>query len=202
MQTKLNKIRNSNLEIRISNIKSENRRAQRIFVSVFYTFYTLLLSLSRARGDTFIEPFRASDYVFRIFKAFRHSARKYARSIFLGATLFAAAVPALADDVGISKARLIQKTEKSYVLEVDVTQVLVWAIKAPIFPDRFQVSELEYVTQSGWIVVQATATTTGEPLSDQDEILLPWMRNGVIVALIAGVNFVPCSLPNSPANAA
>jgi hypothetical protein len=88
-----------------------------------------------------------------------------------------------ADDVGITKARLIQKTEKSYALEADVTQVLVWAIKAPIFPDRFQVSELEYVKQAGWIVVQATATTTGEPLSAQDEILLPWMRNGVALTV-------------------
>lgn len=88
-----------------------------------------------------------------------------------------------ADDVGITKARLIQKSEKSYVLEADVTQALAWSIKEPIFPDRFQVSELEYVTQSGWIVVQATAVTTGEPLSPQDEILLPWMRNGAAITV-------------------
>ncbi len=85
---------------------------------------------------------------------------------------------ALADDVGITKARLIQKSEKSYVIEADITQALVWAVKAPIFPDRFQVSELTYVNQAGWIVVQAVAATTGEPLSSRDEILLPWMRNG------------------------
>jgi hypothetical protein len=84
----------------------------------------------------------------------------------------------LADDVGITKARLIQKNDSTYVLEVDVTRQLVWAIKAPIFPDRFQVSDLEFMTQSGWIVVQATATTSGEPLSADDEILLPWFRNG------------------------
>jgi hypothetical protein len=88
-----------------------------------------------------------------------------------------------ADDVGITKARLVQKSEKSYVLEADVTRVLVWAIKAPIFPDRFQVSELQYVNQSGWIVVQATATTSGEPLSSRDEILLPWMRNGAAITV-------------------
>jgi hypothetical protein len=60
---------------------------------------------------------------------------------------------------------------------------LVWAIKAPIFPDRFQVSKLEHINQAGWIVVQATATTTGEPLSAQDEILLPWMRNGAALTV-------------------
>lgn len=90
---------------------------------------------------------------------------------------------ALADDVGITKARLIQESEKSYLLEADTTQVLVWAIKAPIFPDRFQVSELEYITQSGWIVVQARATTEGEPLTAQDKLLLPWMRNGVALTV-------------------
>lgn len=83
-----------------------------------------------------------------------------------------------ADDVGITKARLIQKSERSYVLEADVPRRLVWAIKAPVFPDRFQVSELEYIRQSGWVVVQATASTKGNPLSPKDEILLPWMRNG------------------------
>ena len=89
----------------------------------------------------------------------------------------------IADDVGITKGRLIQKSERTYVLEVDITQALVWAIKAPIFPDRFQVSKLEYINQAGWIVVQATATTTGEPLSARDEILLPWMRNGAALTV-------------------
>lgn len=84
-----------------------------------------------------------------------------------------------ADDVGISKARLIQQNDSTYVLETDITQALVWTIKAPIFPDRFQVSELKYITQAGQIIVQVTATTSGAPLSPQDEILLPWMRNGV-----------------------
>lgn len=103
--------------------------------------------------------------------------------IIILAALFINFRPALADDVGITKARLIQKSEKSYVLEADITRVLVWAIKPPIFPDRFQVSELKYVNQSGWIVVQATATTSGDPLSAQDEILLPWMRNGVAITV-------------------
>ena len=89
----------------------------------------------------------------------------------------------IADDVGITKGRLIQTSERTYVLEVDITQALVWAIKAPIFPDRFQVSKLEYINQAGWIVVQATATTTGEPLSARDEILLPWMRNGAALTV-------------------
>jgi len=99
-------------------------------------------------------------------------------TIALAAAIFLFTSLALADDVGITKARLIQESEKSYLLEVDTTQARVWAIRAPIFPDRFQVSQLEYITQSGWIVVQARAITTGEPLSARDKLLLPWMRNG------------------------
>ena len=90
---------------------------------------------------------------------------------------------AAADDVGITKARLIQKTENSYILEADINQQLMWTIKSPIFPDRFQVSEPEYTQQSGWIVVQVTASTTGDPLSANDEILLPWMRNGAALSV-------------------
>ena len=105
------------------------------------------------------------------------------RVLFSTLVLLAGAANGFADDVGITKARLIQEAENRYVLEADATQVLVWAIKAPIFPDRFQVSKLEYVKQAGWIIVQATATTTGEPLAAQDEILLPWMRNGAALTV-------------------
>ncbi len=99
--------------------------------------------------------------------------------ISLTATILLSVPAALADDVGITKARLIQKSANSYLLEADVSRAPVWAIKAPIFPDRFRVSELEFINQSGWIVVQATVTTEGASLTAKDEILLPWMRNGV-----------------------
>jgi hypothetical protein len=103
---------------------------------------------------------------------------KYCFLLIVSICFFLSTQIGFADDVGITKARLIQKNDSTYVLEVDVTRQLVWAIKAPIFPDRFQVSELEFTIQSGWIVVQVTATTSGEPLSADDEIQLPWFRNG------------------------
>jgi len=105
------------------------------------------------------------------------------RVLFSILILLFGAASGFADDVGITKARLVQETENRYVLEADVAQVLVWAIKAPIFPDRFKVSKLEYINQAGWIVVRATATTTGGPLSAQDEMLLPWMRNGAALTV-------------------
>jgi len=56
---------------------------------------------------------------------------------------------------------------------------LIWAIRTPIFPDRFTVSEITFVNQSGWIIARSVIRTAGEPLSVRDEILLPWARNGV-----------------------
>ena len=84
-----------------------------------------------------------------------------------------------ADDPGITKARLIQTNDSTYIIEADVSQALLWAIKAPIFPDRFRVSELEYLSQSGWIIVKSTAISQGRPLDRDDKIMLPWARNGV-----------------------
>ena len=129
------------------------------------------------------ELFRELDFRFRITKPIRRQPYLLAASVFLAGTFLQFTSLALADDVGITKTRLIQKTEKSYVLEADVPQALIWAIKTPIFPDRFQVAGQEYITQSGWIVVQVTATTSSEPLSKKDEILLPWLRNGAALTV-------------------
>ncbi len=83
------------------------------------------------------------------------------------------------DDIGFTSVRLIQVSDSTYVFEADVTQQNVWAIKAPIFPNRFTVSKIEYINNSGLIIVRVTATSSGEPLNYKDEIVLPWMRNGI-----------------------
>jgi len=84
-----------------------------------------------------------------------------------------------ADDTGITSARLIQVSDNTYVFEIDAIQAVLWAIKAPIFPDRFTVSQMEYSENAGWIVARVTASTSGEELNYKDKILLPWARNGV-----------------------
>ena len=157
-------------EILNPNAQNENLSFWEVLVSVIYSFCHWAL-------------FRISHFGFRISSAIIVLQKALSVSVLLIAAQLFSSSMALADDVGITKARLIQESEKSYLLEADTTQVLVWAIKAPIFPDRFQVSELEYVTQSGWIVVQARATTEGEPLAAQDKLLLPWMRNGVALTV-------------------
>jgi hypothetical protein len=85
-----------------------------------------------------------------------------------------------ADDVGITTARLIQLSDTSYHLEADATvQFVSMMTGIPVFPERFEVSKPEFTNKSGWIVVTTTAITSGDPLSPDEEILLPWLRNGV-----------------------
>ena len=86
--------------------------------------------------------------------------------------------PTLADDPGITKVRLIQLSDSSYRIEADIAQQLIWAIKQPIFPDRFEVSEINYENKKGWVEVNSVATTNFTGLNRDDELLLPWLRNG------------------------
>ncbi len=89
----------------------------------------------------------------------------------------------IADDIGITKARLIQQNDSTYILEADINQRLVSAFKPPIFPERFKVSELDYVNQSGWIIAQWVIVNSGAPLSPEEVILLPWAGNGANLAV-------------------
>lgn len=89
----------------------------------------------------------------------------------------------LADDPGITKVRLIQETDTSYILEIDISQSLLWAIKAPVLPERFRLTDPVYENKSGWITLKTRISTDGEPFSPKDEILLPWLRNGVDITV-------------------
>ena len=85
----------------------------------------------------------------------------------------------LADDPGITKVRLIQQADTTYVLEADVPQNILSAIKTPIFPERFVLTNFKFTNQSGWITLRMHITTSGDPLSADEEIVLPWIRNGI-----------------------
>ena len=87
--------------------------------------------------------------------------------------------PAQADDPGITKVRLIQQTDTSYLLEADVPQILLNTISRPVLPDRFEMTDFDFTNQSGWITLKMTLATSGASLSPGDEILLPWLRNGI-----------------------
>jgi hypothetical protein len=87
--------------------------------------------------------------------------------------------PVIADDPGITKVRLIQQTDTSYLLEADVPQVLLNTIKRPVLPERYAMTDFDFTNQSGWITLKMTLSTSGSSLSPEDEILLPWLRNGI-----------------------
>ena len=83
-----------------------------------------------------------------------------------------------ADDVGITKARLIQINDSTYVLEADIARNLLSAIGAPTFPDGFDVSEPTYSNESSWVIVTYRITGS-KALLDTDKIHLLWGRTGV-----------------------
>jgi hypothetical protein len=112
-------------------------------------------------------------------KEYRHTIQSTIRGVFTAFILIFNIGIAFADDPGITKVRLIQLNDSSYVLEADISQTLLWAIKSPVFPERFHFSDFDFENQSGWITLSATLTTSGSPLSSKDEIILPWSRNGV-----------------------
>jgi len=97
----------------------------------------------------------------------------------LGIFLLGYTIPVHADDPGITKVRLIQQTDTSYMLEADVPQVLLNTINRPILPDRFEMTDFDFTNQSGWITLKMTLATSGSSFSPDDEILLPWLRNGI-----------------------
>jgi len=99
--------------------------------------------------------------------------------LFFGFLLFTISFEVIADDPGITKVRLIQQTDTSYLLEADVPQILLNTIKRPVLPDRFQMTNFDFTNQSGWITLKMTITTSGSSLSPEDEIVLPWLRNGI-----------------------
>jgi hypothetical protein len=86
---------------------------------------------------------------------------------------------AIADDVGINSARLIQLSDSSYLFETEFSQQLAIEYELPVFPERFTVTYPEVEEKFGWLTIKTTFTTSGQGLNSKDEIILPWRRNGV-----------------------
>ncbi len=84
----------------------------------------------------------------------------------------------IADDPGIHKTRIFQANDTTYIIDVDVPQKFIWAIKPPIFPDRFKVGPMEYIEQGQWYVARVKVISQGAPLNHKDVIVFPWLRNG------------------------
>jgi hypothetical protein len=90
---------------------------------------------------------------------------------------------AFADDPGITKVRLIQESDTSYVFELDISAKYLWTIAPPILPEGFSISDPQYRDQSGWITVKALITSSGPAFTPADEMILPWQRAGADITV-------------------
>ena len=110
---------------------------------------------------------------------------KFLKKLFLSGLLFIAFCTnnAFADDIGINAVRLIQLSDSTYVFETDFAQKIVYDFEIPIFPERFKVSQPEFLDKAGLFTIKLNVSTSGRPLNSKDVILLPWRRNGVSVTV-------------------
>ena len=85
------------------------------------------------------------------------------RSLLVFLLLLLPAKPGFADDPGITKLRLLQQTDSTYTIEIDIARNLLWTIKPPQLPGRFSLSATEIDEQSGWVTITSTITSSGKP---------------------------------------
>jgi len=88
----------------------------------------------------------------------------------------------LADDVGVSEARLFEEDNNTYVLEVDVSPSLISTIQIPILPERCSfIGKPDNVPVGSLLVVRYRFSSGNSPLQAGDELLLYWQRSGIIL---------------------
>ncbi|MBK3517803.1 HupE/UreJ family protein [Carboxylicivirga marina] len=102
------------------------------------------------------------------------------RPILLLIVIFCFSSPELyADDPGIAKVRLIQKSDTTYIFEVDIPQVFLGSFKEPILPQGFNISTPSREFQSEWVTLKAEISSSNRGFEAEDVLLLPWARNAV-----------------------
>jgi HupE / UreJ protein len=91
-------------------------------------------------------------------------------------------VPTFADDVGITSARLLETADGGYALEAEVPSALVAALRQPVVPERFTVTDRPSYRRLGvGLVVRYEFGGSDEPLAPGDTLLLPWARSAVLL---------------------
>jgi hypothetical protein len=104
------------------------------------------------------------------------------RALSLLAFLAAAAPTAVADDVGITSARLLELTDGGYALEADVPPMLVGALRPPIVPERFSLADRPTYRRVGvGLIVRYEFRGSNSALVPGDVLLLPWARSAVLL---------------------
>lgn len=97
-------------------------------------------------------------------------------------SLAAMTLPAIADDVGVTPARLVELEDGSYVLEADVSPPQIAALRPPVVPERFRLTERPSYRRVGMgLVVRYTFGGSATALEAGDVLLLPWARSAVLL---------------------
>jgi hypothetical protein len=102
--------------------------------------------------------------------------------LILLAQLLVPTPPAVADDVGLTSARLTELAVGGYVLEADVSPYLLPALRPPLVPERFNlIGKPSYRRVGVGLVVRYEFGGSDEPLGPGDTLLLPWGRSAVLL---------------------
>ena len=107
------------------------------------------------------------------------------RLIFLGwliVALGAPFAPGLAHDLAVALASLEEMAEGRYVLEVETASVPAELFRAPVLPERCAPTAARHGPAPGAQVLRYEFTCGGPPLTASDVLLLPWQRQGAMVA--------------------
>jgi hypothetical protein len=104
------------------------------------------------------------------------------QSAIVAALLAVPAMPAVADDVGITSARLLELADGGYAIEADVSPRMVAALRAPIVPERFtRIEKPSYRRVGVGLVVRYEFGGSDTPLRAGDVLVLPWARSAVLL---------------------
>jgi hypothetical protein len=96
--------------------------------------------------------------------------------------LAATARSALADDVGVTAARLLELEDGSYAIEADVSPLQVAALRPPVVPERFtSAGRPSYRRVGVGLVVRYQFRGSGKALEPSEVLLLPWARSAVLL---------------------
>jgi hypothetical protein len=96
--------------------------------------------------------------------------------------LAAPATPVIADDVGITSARLLELADGGYAIEADVSPRMVAALRAPVVPERFtRIDKPSYRRVGVGLVARYEFGGSDIPLQAGDTLLLPWARSAVLL---------------------
>ena len=84
-----------------------------------------------------------------------------------------------ADSMAVPAVALREESAGKYVLEAQMSPVLVPGARPPLVPDRCSISDASRVAKSGGVQVSFTIDCGDAPLRPEDVLFLPWSVDGI-----------------------